>query len=76
MSPDYHVLVDRQIHSSILDVQSLRATDCDTDHYLVAAEVRQRLVVNNQRSHRFHMEKFKFKKLKEAEGKEQYHVEI
>jgi hypothetical protein len=43
------------------------------DNYLVVAE---RLVVNKQRSHKFNMERFSHKKLKEVEGKEQYHVEV
>jgi hypothetical protein len=34
---------DRRQHSSILDVRSFRAADCDTDHYLVVAKVRERL---------------------------------
>jgi endonuclease/exonuclease/phosphatase family metal-dependent hydrolase len=38
-----HVLIDRRWHSSILDVRSFRGADCDTDHYLVVAEVRERL---------------------------------
>jgi hypothetical protein len=42
----------------------------------VVAKVRERLAVNKQRSHRFHMEKFNLKKLNEAQGKEQYHVEV
>jgi hypothetical protein len=33
-------------HSSILDVQSLRKADCDTDHYLVVAKVREKLAVS------------------------------
>jgi hypothetical protein len=53
-----HFLVDRQRNSSVLDVRSFRAADCDTDHYLVVAKVRERLVVNKQRSHKFHMERF------------------
>ncbi|PNF35687.1 hypothetical protein B7P43_G17421 [Cryptotermes secundus] len=36
-----HILIDRRWHSSILDVPSFRAADCDTDHYLVVAKVRE-----------------------------------
>jgi hypothetical protein len=36
----------------------------------------ERLAVNKQRSHRFHMERFNLKKLNKVEGKEQYHVEV
>jgi hypothetical protein len=71
-----HILVDRRRYSNILDVRSYRAADCDTDHYLVVATVRERLVVNKQRSYRFHMERFNLKKLNEVEGKEQYRVEV
>ncbi|PNF36269.1 hypothetical protein B7P43_G06499 [Cryptotermes secundus] len=42
-----HISIDRRRHSSILDVRSFRAADCDTDHYLVAADVRERLAVSN-----------------------------
>jgi hypothetical protein len=28
----YHILIDRRRHSNILDVQSFRAADCDTEH--------------------------------------------
>ena len=38
-----HILIDRRRQSSILDVRSFRGTDCDTDHYLVVTEVRERL---------------------------------
>jgi hypothetical protein len=38
-----HILIDMRWHSSTLDVQSFRAADCDTDHYLVVAKVRERL---------------------------------
>jgi hypothetical protein len=34
-----------------LDIRSFRATDCDTDHYLVVAEVRDRLAVSKLRKH-------------------------
>jgi hypothetical protein len=54
----------------------LRAADCDTDHYLVVAKVRERLAMNKQRSHRFHLERFNLKKLNEVEGKEQFRVKV
>jgi hypothetical protein len=44
------------------------AANCDTDHYLVVAKVRERLAVNKQISHRFHMERLK---LNEVEDREQ-----
>jgi ATP-dependent exoDNAse (exonuclease V) alpha subunit len=71
-----YFLVDRRRNSSVLDVRSFRAADCDTDHYLVVAKVRERLAVNKQRTQRFHMERFNLKKLNEVERKEQYHVQI
>jgi hypothetical protein len=71
-----HILVDMRRHSNVLDVQSYRAADCDTDHYLVVAKVRESLEVNKQRSHRFNMKRFNLKKLNEVESKEQYRVEV
>jgi hypothetical protein len=41
-----HILIDRPQHSSILDVRSFRGVDCNTDHYLVAAKVTERLAVS------------------------------
>jgi hypothetical protein len=37
--------------------------DCDSDQYLVVANVRERPAVNKQISHRFYMERFNLKKL-------------
>ena len=36
-----HVLIDRRWHSSVLVVRSFMEADCDTDHYLVIAKVRE-----------------------------------
>jgi hypothetical protein len=42
----------------------------------VVAKVRERLAVNEQKSHRFDMERFNLKKLNDVEGKEQFRVEV
>jgi hypothetical protein len=70
-----HIFTDMRRHSNALCVQSFRGEDCDTDHYLVMAKVRGRLVVIKQITHRFYMERFNLRKLNETEGKEQYRVE-
>jgi hypothetical protein len=71
-----HILVDRRRHSNVLDVRTFRSADCDSDHYLVVAKVRERLAVNKQGSQRFDMERFNLKKLNEVEGKEKFRVEV
>jgi hypothetical protein len=71
-----HILVDRRRHSNILDVRSYTAADCDSDHYLAMAKVRERLAVNKQRSQRSDMERFNLKKLHEVGSKEQFRVEV
>jgi endonuclease/exonuclease/phosphatase family metal-dependent hydrolase len=57
-----HILIDRRQHSSILDVRSFRAADCDTDHYLVVTKIRERLAVSKQKTYRVHIERFNLKK--------------
>jgi hypothetical protein len=48
-----HILIDRRWNSNILDVRSFRGADCDTDHNLVVAKVRERLAVNKQPAQNF-----------------------
>jgi hypothetical protein len=43
---------------------------------VVEEKARERLAVNKQRSHRFHMGRFNLKKLNEVGDKEQYRVEV
>jgi hypothetical protein len=71
-----HILIDRRRHSSIIDVRSLRAADCDIDHYLVVTNVREGLEVNKQRTQRVNTERFNLNKLNEVEGNEQYRNKI
>jgi hypothetical protein len=46
-----YILVDRRRHLNVLDAPSYRAADCDTDHCLVVAKVREELAVNKQIYH-------------------------
>jgi hypothetical protein len=71
-----YVLIDRLWHSSVLEILSPRAADCNTGHCLAVENVRERLAVNKQISQRFDIERFNLKKLNEVEGKEQFRYEI
>jgi hypothetical protein len=42
----------------------------------MVAQIRERIAVNKQGSHKFHMERFSLKKLNEVDGKEKYRVEV
>ena len=43
-----HILTDNRRQSSIIDIRSFRGADCDTDHYLVIGNLRERLSVAKQ----------------------------
>jgi len=60
------------VHSNILDVRSFRVADCDIDHYLVVAKVRERLAVSKQAEQKFDGERFNLRKLNELEVKKKY----
>jgi hypothetical protein len=53
-----HVLMYRRRPSSILDVRSFGGADCDTDRYLVVAEVRERLAVSRRAARKIDTERF------------------
>jgi hypothetical protein len=44
------LITDWRCHSNIIGVRSFRVADCDTDHYLVVANIRERLAVNKKSS--------------------------
>jgi hypothetical protein len=69
-------LIDKIRHSNILDVRSFRGADCDTDHCLVVAELRERISVSRWARQNFDLERFDLKKLDNVEVKEKYQVEI
>jgi hypothetical protein len=66
-------LIDRRLHSSILE-QIFRGADCNTDHYLVVAKVRERLAVSKQGAQKFDAERFNPNKLSELEVMKQYQL--
>ena len=62
-----HILIDRRTHSSILDVRSFRGADCNPDHYLVVAKVRERLAVRKQAAQKSDGGRFNLRKLNDLE---------
>jgi hypothetical protein len=62
-----HIFIGRRWHSNILHVRSFRAADCNADHYLVVAEVRERVEVHKQETQRFDVERFKLRQLRKLE---------
>jgi hypothetical protein len=61
-----HVLIDTRRHSSVLDVRSFRGADCDTDHCLIVAKIRERLAVSKRPVNKMDVDRFNPKKLSEG----------
>jgi len=71
-----HVLIGGRWHSNVHDMRSFRGADCDADHCLVIAKVREKLAVGKQAAQRFDRQRFNLKKLNELEVRKQYQIEI
>jgi len=71
-----HILIDSTWHSSVPDVRSFRGADCDTEHYLMIAKVREILAVGKQAAQRFDRQTFNLRKLNDPDVREQYQIEI
>jgi hypothetical protein len=76
-SPDFvtynqidHVLVEKRRHSNTLGVCSFRGAECDTDHYLLLAQMRERISVSKRARQNFDQERFDLKKLDDVEVNE------
>jgi len=68
-----HILIEW--HSCVLDVRSFRGADCDNDHYMVVAKVRERLAVSKQEAKKFNGKRFNLRKLNELEVRKEYQIE-
>jgi len=53
-----------------------RGADCDTNHYLEFAKVRERLAVSKQAALNFDVERFNLRKLNELGVWRHYHIKI
>ncbi|KAJ4430168.1 hypothetical protein ANN_22378 [Periplaneta americana] len=71
-----HILIDKRRHTSIVDIRTFRGADCNSDHYLVIGELRERLSVAKRVEQQVNITKFNILKLKEEETKQNYQVEI
>ena len=71
-----HIFTDKIWLSSIRDLRDFKGSDCGAEHYLVAANVRERLLVSKQAAQKFDVERFNFRKLNEVQVSKNYHTEI
>ena len=69
-----HILIDRRWHSSILDVRSFMGAECDTDHCLVVAKVRESLAARKQAAQTSDGVRFNLRKLNDLEVRKQYQI--
>jgi len=57
-------------------LRSFGEADCDTEHYLVVAKVRERLAVNKQAPQKFDGKIFNSRNVNELEVRKKYKIEI
>ena len=69
-------MIDRRWDSSVLDVRSFWGADCDSDHCLVVANVREKFAVSKQAAQKFDGERFYLRMLSDLEFRKQYQIKI
>jgi hypothetical protein len=63
-------------HSRIVDIRRVSGVDCDTDHYLVVANVKKIMAAHKQSEHKFDGKGFNLRNLNELEVRKKYQIEI
>ena len=71
-----HILIDKRRHTSVVDIRTFRGADCNSDHYLVIGELRERLSVAKRVEQQVNIGRFNIPKLKDEETKQHYQIEI
>ncbi|KAJ4452097.1 hypothetical protein ANN_03613 [Periplaneta americana] len=64
------------VMSKPMTFRELKGADCNSDHYLVIGELRERLSVAKRVEQQVNITKFNILKLKDEEAKQNYQVEI
>ncbi|KAJ4450411.1 hypothetical protein ANN_01835 [Periplaneta americana] len=59
-----------------VDIRAFRGADCNSDHYLVIGELRERLSVAKRVEQQVNIRRFNIPKLKDEETRQHYQVEI
>jgi hypothetical protein len=54
----------------------LRGVDCDSDHYVLVDNFRERMEISKQAAQNFEVENFKHRKLNELEVRKEYQIKF
>ena len=70
------VLVDKRRQSSIIDIRSLRGVDCDIDHCLVVAIIRERQSLKKGIKQHLVADRYNLNKLLDNDTRKEYQIDV
>ena len=59
-----------------IEIRSLRGADCDTDHYLVVATIRERLSLKKGIMQHLVADRYNLNKLVDRETRKEYQIDV